>query len=41
MVPDCILNDLVKVNNKKYVDSCQGEYPESLIKIGHDMADKA
>ena len=41
MVPGCIVEDLVKLNNKKYVGSCKGAYPESLIKIGPDLADKA
>ena len=35
------LKDLVKLNIKDDVGSCKGAYPESFIKIGHDLTDKA
>ena len=31
----------VKFNFKDDVGSCEGAYPESLIKIKHDLAEKA
>ena len=34
------LKDCVKLNIENIVGDCQGSYPESLIKIRHDLAEK-
>jgi hypothetical protein len=34
------LKDCVKLKIKDDVGDCQGTYPESLIKIRHDLAEK-
>ena len=41
LVPDWILEGLGQVEHKKYVGSCYWAYSESLIKIGHDLANEA
>ncbi len=35
------LKDMVIFDIINHVGSCQGVYPESLIKIGHDFTEKA
>ena len=42
-VPDLRLEGWghLELNIKNYVGGCQGAYPESFIKIGHGLAEKA